>query len=180
LLFYLKLLKDLEDYEFLLNPYYPCVVNKVINVNQFNITWYMKNLNMSHVDAKVVDKTITWLKGIYREDMRVYLVRKHDYLGLDLDYSVLGEVKVTMVDCLKRVITEFPKVITGTAASPVAEWLFAVRPEGGNTHLEEKRAIAFHRCFTQLLFTSARSLKSIKPAVRSRPEGCRTPMKMIG
>jgi hypothetical protein len=30
---------------------------------------------------------------------------------MDLDYSVPGEVNITMVDYLKRVITEFPEVI---------------------------------------------------------------------
>jgi hypothetical protein len=73
-----------------------------------------------------VDDTITWLKSIYGEDMRVSRGKKHDYLGMDLDYSVQGEVKVTMIDYLKRVITEFPEEITGTASSPAAERLFTV------------------------------------------------------
>jgi hypothetical protein len=71
LLFYQKLLKDLEDNGFELNPYDPCVANKVINRKQFTITWHVDDLKLSHVDAKVVDDTITWLKSIYGEYMRV-------------------------------------------------------------------------------------------------------------
>jgi hypothetical protein len=64
LLFYQKLLKDLEDNGFELNPYDPCVANKVINGKQFTINWHVDDLKLSHVDAKVVDDTITWLKSI--------------------------------------------------------------------------------------------------------------------
>jgi hypothetical protein len=165
LLFYLKLLKDLEDRVFKLNPCGPCVANKVINGKQFTITWHVNDLKLSHVDTKVVYDTITWLKSIYGEDMRVSRGKKHDYLGMDLDYSVPGEVKVTMVDYLKRVITEFPEEITGTASSPAAERLFTIRPDGESVPLEEKRAIAFHHCVAQLRFASARARKDIQPAV---------------
>jgi hypothetical protein len=41
---------------------------------------------------------IKWLKSIYGQDMRVSLGKKHDYLGMDLDFSVPGEVSVAMVD----------------------------------------------------------------------------------
>jgi hypothetical protein len=54
---------------------------------------------------------------------------------MDLDYSVQGEVKVSMVDCLKRVITEFPEVITGGSMSPAAERLFTVRAESERKRL---------------------------------------------
>jgi hypothetical protein len=165
LLFYQKLLKDIEDKGFELKPYDPCVANKVINGKQFTKTWHVDDLKLSHVDAKVVDDTITWLKSIYGEDMRVSRGKKQDYLGMDLDYSVQGEVKVTMIDYLKRAITEFPEEITGTASSPAVERLFTVRPNGESVLLEEKRAIAFQHCVAQLLFASARAQKDIQPAV---------------
>jgi hypothetical protein len=165
LLFYQKMLKDLEDNGFELNPYDPCIANKVINGKQFTITWHVEDLKLSHVDSKVVDDTITWIKSIYGEDMRVSRGKKHDYLGMDLDYSVQGEMKVTMIDYLKRVITEFPEEITRTASSPAAERLFTVRPNDESVPLEEKRAIAFHHCVAQLLLASARARKDIQPAV---------------
>jgi hypothetical protein len=40
-----------------------------------------------------------------------------------------------------------------------------VRPEEESKPLEEKRAIAFHHCVAQLLFTSARARKDIQPSV---------------
>jgi hypothetical protein len=108
LLLYKMLLKDLEDRGFVVNPYGPCVANKMVNGKQFTITWHVEDLKLSHVDVKVVDEMISWLKSIYGEDMRVSRGKRHDYLGMDLDHSVTGEVQVTMVDYLKRIITEFP------------------------------------------------------------------------
>jgi hypothetical protein len=73
LLFYLKLLKELEGNSFELNTYDPCVANTMVNGKQFTITWHVDNLKLSHVDIKEVDNTIEWLKSIYREDMRVLI-----------------------------------------------------------------------------------------------------------
>jgi hypothetical protein len=137
----------------------------MIKGKQFTIIWHVDDLKLSHVDTKVVNDTITWLKSIYGEDMRVSRGKKHDYLGIDLDYSVPGEVKVTMVDYLKRVITEFPEIITGTASSPAVERLFTIRPEGESVLLEEKQAIYVYHCVAQLIVASARARKDIQPVV---------------
>jgi hypothetical protein len=71
LLFYLKLLGDIEANSFTLNPYNPCVTNKMVNGKQFTITWHIEDLKLSHMDDKEVNKMIVWLKGIYGDDMRV-------------------------------------------------------------------------------------------------------------
>jgi hypothetical protein len=71
LLFYLKLLGDLEANGFVLNPYDPCVANKMVNGKQFTITWHVDDLKLSHEDENEVTKIIKWLKEIYGEDMIV-------------------------------------------------------------------------------------------------------------
>jgi hypothetical protein len=59
--------------------------------------------------------------------MRLSRGKQHDYLEMDLDFKVKGEVQVTMIPFLKGVITDFPEEITGTATSPAAAHLFDVR-----------------------------------------------------
>jgi hypothetical protein len=140
----------------------------------------VEDLKLSHVYTKVVDNTITWLKSIYGEDMRVYRGKKHDYLGIYLDYSVPGEVKVTMVDYLKRVITEFPEEITGTASSPAAERLVTIRPDGESVLLEEKRAIAFHHCVAQLILHPHALEKTFNRQSLFSPPGCESQTKTTG
>jgi hypothetical protein len=103
LLFYQKLVGDLKLQGFELNPHVPCVANKMINGNQFTLTWHVDDTKMSHDDHKEVTRVIDWLKGIYGDNMHVWRGLVHDYLGMTLDYSTKGEVKVTMVDYLKGV-----------------------------------------------------------------------------
>jgi hypothetical protein len=53
--------------------------------------------------------------------MKVSRGKKHNNLGMTLDFTKEGEVKVTMIDCMKGVIEDFPEVITGRSATPAAE-----------------------------------------------------------
>jgi hypothetical protein len=49
LLFYLKLVKDLTDYGFELNPYDPCVANKMLDGKQMTVVWHVDDLKISHI-----------------------------------------------------------------------------------------------------------------------------------
>jgi hypothetical protein len=104
LLFYQKLVGDPKSQGFESNPYDLCIANKIINGKQFTLTWHVENIKMSHDDHKEVTRIIEWLKGIYGDNMHVWRGLVHDYLGMTLDYSTKGEVKVTMVDYLKGVL----------------------------------------------------------------------------
>jgi hypothetical protein len=108
LIFYLKFVGDIESQGFELNPYDPCVANKMINHKQFTMVWHVDKIKMSHDEEEEVTRMIKWLKSIYGEDMRVSRGRVHDYLGMTLDFTKKGEVKVTMIDYLKKVISDFP------------------------------------------------------------------------
>ena len=50
LLFYQKLVGDLEREGFVLNPYNPCVANKMVNGKQMTVCWHVDDLKVSHVD----------------------------------------------------------------------------------------------------------------------------------
>jgi hypothetical protein len=165
LLFYEKLVGDLKSEGFELNPYDPCVANKTIKRSQFTLTWHVDDIKMSHKDPKEVTKVIDWLKGIYGDNMHMSRGLVHDYLGMTLDYTTEGEVKVTMVDYLKGVLGDFPEVIDGTAPTPASEHLFDVRPDEERTLLNEEQARAFHHAVAQLLFASARPHKDTQTAV---------------
>jgi hypothetical protein len=58
LLSYQKLVGDLKLQGFELNPYYPCVVNKMIKGKQFTLTWHVDDITMSHDDHKEVTNVI--------------------------------------------------------------------------------------------------------------------------
>jgi hypothetical protein len=140
LLFYLKFVGDIESQGFELNPYDPCVANKMIHHKQFTMVWHVDDIKMSHDEEEVVTQMITWLKSIYGEVMRVSRGRVQDYLGMTLDFTKKGEVKVTMIDYLKKVISDFPEEITGTAVNPATTNLYDVRADDERTTLGEEQA----------------------------------------
>ena len=54
LLFYDDLVGDLEAYRFRINPYDPCVANKMIGGKQLTVCWHVYNLKISCVDVNEV------------------------------------------------------------------------------------------------------------------------------
>jgi hypothetical protein len=90
LLFYEKLVRDLTSQGFKINQYDPCVANKLVNGEQFTLTWHVDDIKMSHKDSNEVTKVIQWLKGIYGDNMHVSRGLVHEYLGMTLDYTVKG------------------------------------------------------------------------------------------
>jgi hypothetical protein len=54
LLFYKKLVADLESDGFVLNPYAPCVANKVVDGKQMTVCWHVDDLKVSHCDPAQV------------------------------------------------------------------------------------------------------------------------------
>ena len=52
--------------------------------------------------------------------------KKHNYLGMDLNFSVLGEIRVTMVDYLRKVIADLPEEIMKTSPTPTGDYMLEV------------------------------------------------------
>ena len=53
----------------------------------------------------------------------------HEYLGMELENSMPGKVKITMIPYLEETLDEFPEEITATCTTPAAEYLFKVRED---------------------------------------------------
>ena len=64
-LFYWKLTKALLSYSFELNPYDPCVANKMVNGEQLTICWHVDDLKSSHIDPKVNNEFLLWIKDTF-------------------------------------------------------------------------------------------------------------------
>jgi hypothetical protein len=61
LLFYRKLVANLESDGFVLNPYDSCVANKVVNGKQMTVCWHVDDLKVSHWDPNQVTIFGEWL-----------------------------------------------------------------------------------------------------------------------
>ena len=104
LLFYKRLVNDLKSQGLLINTYDRCVDNRIIGGNQMKITWHVYDLHVSHMDKKEATKTIKWIQSVYGKDMRVSRGKKHDYLGIYIDFTFPGEVWVATISLLKTSI----------------------------------------------------------------------------
>jgi hypothetical protein len=56
------------------------------------------------------------------------------FLGMDLDFTADGQVKILMIEFLKGVLEDFSEIIAKTAATPTADHLFSISPEGNVRH----------------------------------------------
>ena len=70
-----------------------------------------------------------------------------------------------MFDYLDKVIQEFPKAITGSAASPAPCHLFKVRDKSEAEYLHKEQAIAFHHFASQLLSLTTPARRDIGMAM---------------
>ncbi len=105
-----------------------------------------------------------YLGKIYDLKLRMHTGKRHDYLGVDMEFSNNGTLDVSMITYLKSVIAGSPKEVRGKATSPVADHLFLVRDPREAKVLKEERVLAFHHTVAQLLFLCARARRDIQTA----------------
>ena len=67
-----------------------------------------------------------YLARIYGPKLTMHTGRKHDYLGIDLEFQEDGNLDVSMVKYLKGVIEVFPEQIAGKSATPAGDRPFDI------------------------------------------------------
>jgi hypothetical protein len=166
LLFYRKLCKELEEYRFMVNPYNPCVANMTPKCGkQLMVIQHVDDLMSSCKNDFELTKFSCYLGKMYGPKLSMHTGRKHDYLGVDVEFKENGMLDVTMITYLKNVISDFPELITRKAATPAADHLFTISDKKEVRPLEKERALAFHHMVAQLLFMSMRARQDIQTAV---------------
>ena len=163
LLFYRKLISEMKGMGFEVNPYDPCVVNKMVNGSQMTVRWHVDDLMISHTSSEAISQFLCTLKDIYGDNLAETTGSVHDYLGMIFDFSERDKVKINMTEYLSKVIADFPEEIIGKAATPAGDHLFKVRDEG--RRLNDEQADAFHHTVYQLLFAANRARRDIQTAV---------------
>ena len=103
---------------------------------------------------------------MYREYGEVKATRGkvHEYLGMRLDYSINGKVKVDMTKYTNKLLKEFREhyKLNGSAETPAGQDLFANK--GGELLSDEMREI-FHTFVAKCLFMCKRSRPDIQPTI---------------
>ena len=110
LLFWKELTKTLEGWGYKQNPYDWCVMNKMVDGKQCTMLWHVDDLKMSHVEPKVVDKVLDDINEKCGKEAPITVTRGkvHEYLGMMIDYREDGVVKITMIDCVNKMLEGLP------------------------------------------------------------------------
>ena len=109
LLYYRMFTNNLTDIGFKIIPYNLCISNKMIDGQQMTICNHVDDCKLIHCRSKVNDRMIKWLRQEYERifedgsgEMTVSRGKVHKYLGMTLDYTVRGQVQITMIDLLDK------------------------------------------------------------------------------
>ena len=148
-----------------LNEYNKCVENKTINGKQCTILWHVDDLKISHVDPKVVNDIIKKLEEKFGQESPLVMSQGKtiEYLGMCIDYTEKGKVKISMYDYIDKMLAELPSDMNGVSTTPAGTHLFNV--DDGAEKLHEDKAQLFHHLVAKLLYLSRRSRQDIQTAV---------------
>jgi hypothetical protein len=165
LLFWKLLSSKLVEWGFEINPYDWCVANKTINGKQCTILWHVDDLKLSHVDPDVNTDVIKMIDHEFGKEAPITVTRGriHDYLGMTLDYSERGKVKIKMIDYVEKMLTDLPDEMMGEAPTPAANHLFTVHVN--QTRVSEEKAQFFHTYVAKALFLCKRARPDLQTAV---------------
>jgi hypothetical protein len=164
-LFYDKLRAFLESIGFEVNDYDECTFNSMIDGKQCTIQFHVDDLKISHVKQSVLDDVIDKLNNEFGtiKKLAASYGKVHEYLGMTIDYSEDGKVKLTMYDYLEDILDESPDDMGGTAVTVASDHLFNVNPECKKLNVET--ADYYHRTVARLLFASKRARPDLQTAV---------------
>jgi hypothetical protein len=166
ILWYKKFRGELEQKGFKFNPYDPCVAKRTEKGSQHTLLFHVDDVKSSHKDSKVNDQFDKWLQENYGEhgEVAIHRGKKHDYLGMELDFSEKGKVKIGMTEYIASMLEVFPEKLksTDTAVTPASNGLFN---EGQGKKLNEERADAYHTMVAKALFLCKRARPDIQPTI---------------
>jgi hypothetical protein len=165
-LFWKRLTSQLHTWGFETNPYDPCVANKIIDSTQCTIVWHVDDLKISHSKASAVTDIIELLKGEFGKEAPLTITRGriHEYLGMTLDYTEPGKVKVSMIDYVDAMLAQLPEDLSeGVAPTPASNHLFNVNENG--VPLDTETSDLFHHNTAKLLFLCKRARPDLQTAI---------------
>ena len=125
----------------------------------------MDDLKISHVDENVVEDVIRLLNEKFGRVSPLTTTRGRvlEYLGMTLDYTKKGKVKISMYDYIDKLLLELPSDMNGSVKTPAASHLFSINKDAKK--LQEEKAQLFHHLVAKLLYLLRRTRQDIQTAV---------------
>ena len=80
---------DIRSIGFELNPYDPCVSNKMVDGHQLTICWHVDDLFIGHKNPQTVTNILHWLQQRYEipdKPLKATRGAHHDYSGINIKF----------------------------------------------------------------------------------------------
>jgi hypothetical protein len=89
----------------------------MIDGKQCTILWHVNDLKMSHMDPEANAKIIGLIDEEFGREAPITVTRgkTHDCLGMTLDCTEKGEVKMKTLDCVLKMLAELSEEMNGKA-----------------------------------------------------------------
>jgi hypothetical protein len=146
---------------FAVNPYDPCVFNKIgRNGKQITLVLHVDDLMVTSAEERNLEDLKAYLLSIYPEIVS-HTGTKLDYLGMTFDFGVRGEVSVTMDKMVHDILNDCG--VDSTRATPATEDLFETRESVKKLTPEESQY--FHHFVARLMYLGKRVKPECLPAV---------------
>ena len=169
LLWYTLYTEVLHKEGFVINPYDPCVANKLINNKQCTIAWYVDDNLLSHVDSEVIDDVIRTIEG-YFPGLVVERGTKLNFLGMEIEFLPGGSLRLGLVRYIHDMIEDFEESIKSygenldrTYPHPAAKWLFTIKDDA--IPLNEPKGDIYRTYVAKLLWVMKRARPDIELTV---------------
>ena len=140
------------------------VVNKTINGSQATIIQHADDSKKSYKDSEVVTRKINKLSCVYGKVSPLIStrVKLHDYLGMTLDYRIVGKVRINVYKYIKEMMEDLPERMNEQSSTPAANHLFKVNENLTYFNIEDKEM--FHHYVAKYLFLCKRARPDMHPA----------------
>jgi hypothetical protein len=157
---------DLEEIGFKINPYDPCIANRIINGTRHTVKWHVDDLKSSHIYPKVNDRFLEWLEKKYGDknsgSVKAVRGKIHNYFGMTLDDTTPKKVKLKMKEYIEQMIKEYLEEIK-ESGYPWNNNLF--KQDDRSDKLGKEKGELFHTLVAKGLFLSKKARPDILPAI---------------
>ena len=100
-----------------MNPYSPCVANKMINNKQCTIVWYVDDNNTWHMQSSVVDDVIKEIEDHFGKLM-VTRGKEHVFVGMNIKFIDKGKVSILVKGYITESVEVFD-IFGNTIVAPI-------------------------------------------------------------
>jgi hypothetical protein len=158
-LWYERLMKSLNEWGYVTSEYDPCVFIKRTRTELVTLLVHVDDILCLAKNRCEHEKLANLLKREFK-DTKSDMSDTQSYLGMTLDFSAPGRVKVSMEGYVETLLNDYG--VTGIAESPATNKLFSV--DDKSPKLADDQSEKFHTFACKLLYLSARIRSDISVA----------------